>query len=172
MLTYSYLNDQIITIDNFLSDTKCDEFIDGINNNKATRNFTNSGNFVNHRYVDEKLSQSFYQTLIDRLDSPMICKLKINRANHLIMTGKYDKSQEFGLHTDTGAHYDRIAAEKSNYTLLIYLNDDYDGGTTSFFDDKFRHLLEIVPKKGMALLFDIGLWHQGNKVMNGLLNIG
>uniref|UniRef100_A0A6C0C8W6 Prolyl 4-hydroxylase alpha subunit domain-containing protein n=1 Tax=viral metagenome TaxID=1070528 RepID=A0A6C0C8W6_9ZZZZ len=167
MTTHSYLNDQIITIDNFISCAKCHEFIEKIDNEKIARNFTNSGNFTNRRYVDNDLSQWFYKLLVNALGAPLADKLKIKRANELIMTGKYDESQEFGLHTDTGAYYDRVLAEKSNYTLLIYLNDDYDGGTTAFFDDKFNPILDIVPKKGMALLFDIDLWHQGNKVVDG-----
>ena len=53
----------------------------------------------------------------------------------------------------------------------MYLNDDFDGGETSIYNNNFEPIIQIKPKKGMSLLFDIDLWHKGNMVTNGK-NIG
>ena len=50
---------------------------------------------------------------------------------------------------------------------MIYLNDDFTGGKTVFYDDCFQKTVEIEPKKGKALLFDIDLWHKGEEIHNG-----
>ena len=92
---------------------------------------------------------------------------EILRANNLIMTGKYKPNNKFGLHTDTGLFYDQFSKEKSKYTLLIYLNDDFEGGTTSFFTENFKPTVTIHPKIGRALLFDIDLWHKGDMLIKG-----
>jgi hypothetical protein len=50
---------------------------------------------------------------------------------------------------------------------LIYLNDNYDGGETSFYTENFVHVTDIQPKIGTALLFNLDQWHKGNTVLNG-----
>lgn len=155
---------KIWTISNFLSDEECTKYIDQINNPKEIIPFTNSGLFENNKYVDNKLAQTFYQRLmLHNIDTvtPLI------KANKLIMTGKYEPSDAFGLHTDTGLFYDRKKKLKSRYTLLIYLNDNFEGGSTQFYTDRFKPTFEIVPEKGKALLFDIDLWHQGKPLHSG-----
>jgi hypothetical protein len=56
-------------------------------------------------------------------------------------------------------------------TLLMYLNDDFDGGETSFRSYKSGEedpiIQSIVPKTGSVLLFDHTQEHQGNIVRNG-----
>jgi hypothetical protein len=45
---------------------------------------------------------------------------------------------------------------------MVYLNDDFEGGTTDFRDGDV-----IAPKRGMALLFEHRLIHQGAPVTRG-----
>ena len=47
--------------------------------------------------------------------------------------------------------------EMTRYTLLIYLNSNYEGGETN----------TIKPETGKALIFDIDLWHSELPVING-----
>jgi hypothetical protein len=84
------------------------------------------------------------------------------------MTGNYCPGQEFNMHTDTGLFYDRKAQEKSRWTLLIYLNDDFEGGHTLFYDDAWKQTHDIEPVAGTALLFDIDLWHKGDVLQSGV----
>jgi prolyl 4-hydroxylase len=89
------------------------------------------------------------------------------RPNSLVMTAKYVDGNNFNLHTDTGLYYNRKQQLKSNYTLLIYLNDEFEGGQTSFYTPEFKHYLDITPKRGSCAVFDINWWHKGNPVSNG-----
>jgi hypothetical protein len=43
---------------------------------------------------------------------------------------KYLPGQQFKMHRD--GSYERNENEKSFYTFLIYLNDDFEGGETEF----------------------------------------
>lgn len=67
---------------------------------------------------------------------------------------RYEKGQYFREHPDyfIGEHYDMncLASGNRTYTFMLYLNDDFTGGTTNF-----RHLnKEIQPKKYKAVV-----WH-------------
>lgn len=157
------LKDKIILIDNFLSESECCKYINEIYERKTVRNFTSVGKFKNEKYIDEILSIFFF----DKLKNFIQNKSLIIKPNNIIMTGKYSPNEHFGMHLDTGLYYDKIKKEKSKFTLLVYLNDNFDGGETCFYDNNLNFILSVKPKKSMALLFDIDLWHKGNEVING-----
>lgn len=77
---------------------------------------------------------------------------------------RYEPGQQFNWHRD-GA-FVRTDEEQSFLTLMFYLNDDCDGGTTDFMyvanDD-----LSVVPEMGMALVFSHPLYHRGAPVVSG-----
>lgn len=154
----------IYELDSFLTLNECNSFIYNINNNKVKTNFTDSGKFDNKKWVDKQLAEQFYGKLkrysINQGE-------RILRPNNLIMSGKYNVGDLFSLHTDTGLFYDLDAKEKSLWTLLIYLNDNFKGGETVFYDNYWKVDKIIKPKTGMAILFDIDLWHCGNQVVEG-----
>ena len=52
--------------------------------------------------------------------------------------------------------------EASYFTFMIYLNDDYEGGQTTF-----NHVT-IEPKQGTALIFQHDLEHEGKAVTQGI----
>ena len=84
-----------------------------------------------------------------------------------IMYTKIQADEFFGLHTDTGCQYDTRMNKYSKYTVLTYLNDDYEGGNTVFYNDNFKKTCEIKPKLNRTLIFDIDLYHQGCEVLKG-----
>jgi len=54
--------------------------------------------------------------------------------------------------------------------LHVYLDDDFDGGATSFRDDggfTVDGVLRITPVKGMVLVFHHPIWHRGDPVTAG-----
>lgn len=73
---------------------------------------------------------------------------------------RYERGQYFKWHYD-GA-YVRSPTERSILTLMVYLNDDFEGGSTDFYDFD-----DVTPEQGMALVFDHGLRHQGASVERG-----
>lgn len=152
----------IYRLSHFLSSDECEKYMDLIKNNKISRPFTDSGNFTNNKWIDAELSELFYQKL-----QKYEIQDNILRPNNLIMTGKYVVGNVFSLHTDTGLYYDAEKREKTQWTLLIYLNDNFRGGETVFYDDTWKVTDIIEPQMGMAILFDISLWHKANELLEG-----
>lgn len=82
-----------------------------------------------------------------------------------VMYSMIEPGQSFPIHTDTGAEYS--ADGESKFTVLIYLNEDFEGGNTQFYDRDFRMTCSIKPEAGKLLAFDIDLFHAGMPVENG-----
>jgi prolyl 4-hydroxylase len=74
---------------------------------------------------------------------------------------RYEPGQHFGLHQDQS--YSSDDGARSLLTLMVYLNDDFEGGETSFPEQGQL----IVPRAGSALLFQHMLLHAGNRVVRG-----
>lgn len=72
---------------------------------------------------------------------------------------RYQGGQQFSGHVD--AAYRRSTGEESRLTLMVYLNDDFDGGETTFLDGTVK------PQRGMALAFRHELFHEGRAVTRG-----
>jgi prolyl 4-hydroxylase len=159
----------ILLLDSFLSNDECDKYISEIDEKIIKRPFSDSAKSENDKYVDQELANLFYErfTSISReLDGDVI------GANKWIMTAKYKTGDEFGLHTDTGLCYDIENSIYSRYTVLIYLNDNFQGGETVFYDDNFKETRVIVPKKGSALIFPMNIFHKGARVIGTKYWIG
>ena len=75
---------------------------------------------------------------------------------------RYDSGQQFNLHTD-GA-YRRDNGELSLLTFMIYLNEEFEGGETTFYNVEKTI---IKPKTGMMLAFEHQLLHEGSIVTSG-----
>jgi len=74
---------------------------------------------------------------------------------------RYEYGQQFKRHVD-GA-FKRSDGEISFVTVLLYLNDDFNGGETQFFHP---HDV-IIPEQGTLFLFRHRQLHQGNQVTTG-----
>ena len=84
----------------------------------------------------------------------------------------YEHGQTFKIHYD--APYQRDKWHQSLLTLLIYLNDGYEGGETIFYQqrgiDKIfveTPVATITPKQGQILLFEHRQLHEGAPVISG-----
>jgi prolyl 4-hydroxylase len=78
---------------------------------------------------------------------------------------RYDPGQLFAKHVD--GQYERDdGSERSHITVQLYLNQDFEGGTTRFLDHDFRSPLhlDVVPETGACLIFEHELLHQGSAV--------
>jgi hypothetical protein len=77
---------------------------------------------------------------------------------------RYEVGHHFGLHTDQS--YPRDDA-RSLLTLLVYLDDDFEGGETEFPEQGRT----IVPRAGAALWFQHALLHAGKAVVRGVKHV-
>lgn len=78
---------------------------------------------------------------------------------------RYDPGQMFAQHWD--GCYRRPNGEQSQLTFMIYLNDDFTGGETRFYEDDGTPRLEVRPERGMALVFVHEQLHEGAAVTLG-----
>jgi predicted 2-oxoglutarate/Fe(II)-dependent dioxygenase YbiX len=78
---------------------------------------------------------------------------------------RYDPGERFAPHYD-GA-YRRNADEKSELSLMVYLNDGFEGGETRFYHEDHRLRLTVRPERGMALFFLHCQLHEGSPVRSG-----
>jgi prolyl 4-hydroxylase len=77
---------------------------------------------------------------------------------------RYEVGHRFGLHTDQSyLHGDA----RSLLTLLVYLDDDFEGGETEFPEQGRT----VVPRAGAALWFQHALLHAGKAVVRGVKHL-
>ena len=77
---------------------------------------------------------------------------------------KYHPGQRFDVHRD-GFNADRSGG-RSFMTVNIFLNSDFLGGETAFYDGQ-REVLRAVPAPGRGAIFDGQIYHAGLEVREG-----
>lgn len=163
---FEKINDYIFTIENFLSDETCDSLIrkmkEWISHREMHTFGTGKYKFYNDLQYKPLIANILYYHIKDFIPNPYIDiyggKWSFVRVNYTLPWAMYRKGEKFGFHKDTATFHED---GQDKMTGLICLNDDYEGGETSFTT------LYIKPKKGKLLLFDIDLEHMGNEVLEG-----
>ena len=117
-------------------------------------------NKANQYYVQEN-EWIFYKWLTDKLF------LK-GYENETVWSGQnvvriYNESDSYDWHGDQSR--ENIA----EFSYILYLNDDFEGGKTRFLNDK----LTVSPKKGTMLCFPVDHYHihKGTQVTSGTKKI-
>jgi predicted 2-oxoglutarate/Fe(II)-dependent dioxygenase YbiX len=72
---------------------------------------------------------------------------------------RYERGQQFRGHVD--APFVRANGEHSLLTFMVYLNDGFGGGETSFPNRIVK------PERGSALIFHHNIFHEGRPVLDG-----
>lgn len=162
----------ILTIRDVLSRAECTELIQRIESLQpevATIN-TVSGARVNRdvRNNDRVIfeDQSLADLLFERVRSTApseIHGMTLVGANEMFRCYRYKPGMRFAPHAD-GA-FVRNSDEQSFYSFLVYLNDGFEGGATTFITNPE---VAIQPETGMALLFQHPIIHEGSVVNSGV----
>lgn len=163
------ITDEIFVIDNFWTKEQCEAFIaksEAIGYEAATIITERGPRLVesvrnNNRvlYKDYELAENIWQDM--KPFAPVLLGKSIAIGlNELFRFYRYEPGQQFRKHIDQP--YIRNEKEASYYTFMIYLNDDYEGGATTF------HKININPSQGMALIFLHKLEHAGSEVTKGI----
>lgn len=163
-------NDNLFVIKKFLSDAVCDAMIEkaeteGFEEAKVDfgggeqRVFKGIRNNERILYKDEILAKAFWKKAALVLPE-MYEQSKAIGFNELFRFYKYTKGQRFKMHVD--GSFVRNEKERSQYTFLMYLNDDFEGGATLFYEGQL-----IQPSKGDSLVFKHELRHEGTEVKEG-----
>jgi predicted 2-oxoglutarate/Fe(II)-dependent dioxygenase YbiX len=78
---------------------------------------------------------------------------------------RYDSGQKFAPHYD--GYFRRGNGERSQLTFMVYLNADFRGGETRFYDENGQLHVTVHPEGGMALVFIHLKLHEGAPVAEG-----
>lgn len=79
---------------------------------------------------------------------------------------RYQPGQRFSQHRD--GSFERNASESSWLTFLVYLNDQSEGGQTTFDLAGEPDILTVLPEAGTALVFPHDRLHAGTTVTSGI----
>lgn len=163
------LKKDIYLIDNFWSFEASQDFIaksEKIGYEAATIQTERGARLVesvrnNNRviYKDVELANELWEILRPYAPGEVGNSIPIG-LNELFRFYRYEPGQQFRKHRDQS--YIRNNQEASYFTFMIYLNEDFKGGTTTFDD------ITITPKQGMALIFYHHLEHAGSAVTEGI----
>lgn len=121
-------------------------------------------------FDDAERAQALYDKLSVHLSPLFQKKWTPVGLNERLRLYRYDVGQLFDWHHD--GHFARPNGERSMFTFMVYLNDDFEGGDTSFSQVSYGvasigDMIRITPRKGMALLFHHPILHRGDAVTAG-----
>jgi hypothetical protein len=170
-------NKLLVIIRNVFSVEECNKLIN-ISENKGYNKAS--------LYVDKVGKEHFYNDLRDSLrviiDDKIFAKILEDRISHIIPNIynkkkyaeinermrflKYDQSGHFKRHIDGKFEKNNMT---SKITILIYINEGYNGGYTKFFsNEKDNEGIELVPETGMVCLMDQNIEHEVPELINGV----
>lgn len=167
-------------IDNFLPDDEIDYFLNAV----GFYNPTVKSDFRN----DSRQNDTYDLTDVAELDG--IAWNWVRQANQYYVSNNkflfynWEKDALFSDNTvwrgqnilrqynDTDSydwHADQSPANHAEFSYIIYLNDDFDGGETRFMNPR----VSVKPTKGSVLCFPVDHYHihKGVKVTNGTKKI-
>lgn len=121
-------------------------------------------------FKDENMSNRYFSRAKQFLfDSDL--DFEVSRFNELVRYYRYARGQRFKRHKD--GSYIANSIEKSRFSFLVYLNDNFGGGETIIWggekvlDDKSEAHV-ITPEVGMAFVFPHSFWHEGRRLEHGM----
>jgi predicted 2-oxoglutarate/Fe(II)-dependent dioxygenase YbiX len=168
-MKYTRITDSIFTVEDFLTRQECLENIvlsekvgyelAKVNTAGGSRVRTDIRNNNRAFYKSEELAQTLWEKAQPFVPSQLGNSHSIG-LNELFRFYRYQRGHQFKGHYDES--YIRTAEEASYFTFMVYLNDNFQGGDTTFRE------LRIRPRQGMALLFLHSLYHEGSEVTQGV----
>lgn len=162
----------IIQVHSAFNSDECDELIKRIESLEpkvATIN-TYSGAEVNRDvrnndrviFEDRALADRVLERIGDRAPRE-IHGASLVGANERFRCYRYQPGMKFAPHADGAFHRDDD--EQSFYSVLVYLNGDFEGGATTFITEPE---IAIQPETGKILLFQHPIIHEGSLVTSGV----
>jgi hypothetical protein len=165
---YEWISDDIFTVSAFFSPSECAGYI-GLGESRGfddapvetsmgptmMKDIRNNSRVM---FDDRCLAQLVWERAF-----PFVPRTIANHSavgvNERFRFYRYDPGQRFRWHRD--GYFERANRERSRLTLMVYLNDDFEGGETRFEECRIR------PVQGKALFFVHHLMHEGAAVLSG-----
>jgi hypothetical protein len=168
MPEYEWISDDIFTVSDFFDASECENYIQL----GESRGF---GDAPIETALGPTMMKDVRNNSRVMIDDPELAERVWDRASPYVPTTlaghralgvnerfrfyRYDPGQTFRWHRD--GYFKRPNHERSRLTLMVYLNDGFEGGET-----RFERAL-IKPVKGTALFFIHHLLHEGAEVKRG-----
>ena len=159
--------DFVYQIDNLLTPEECKEYIDMFKQTELIEDIDDKHRKYHRiQFYDQELADKLY-IKIKRYLSNKLKKIADGMNGHIRLS-KYDPKQFFGIHKD-GINFDKTNKRRMSYaTLNIFLNEDFEGGSTTFYTkDKKTVKFVCEPKMGSGAFFYSQQFHEGNKIISG-----
>jgi hypothetical protein len=162
------ITDEIFTVSDFFTPTECEDYIrlaesEGFSDapintalGQQLRPDVRNNSCVMIDDVD--LAEQLWNRATDYIPQTLDGWSAVG-VNERLRFYRYEIGQQFDWHYD-GA-FERLDGDRSRLTFMIYLNEDCEGGQTSF------EKTVIVPETGMALFFVHQVLHKGQPVTKG-----
>ena len=174
-MTKESLNgDSIFLIRDFATPLECDAFVaDSEKTGYEEATITTAAGFVMNKDVrdnsrlirdDPELAARLWQRANPFLPS-RIENWRVTGFNERFRYYRYGPGQQFAPHGD--GSFRRPNGEQSRLTFMVYLNDDFTGGETKFYQDSGVPRVSVRPERGMALVFIHRQLHEGAPVIQG-----
>jgi prolyl 4-hydroxylase len=151
-------------LENVLTDHECDEIINIAESVgfKIAAIYTDKSDEKTVVDVDKRRSYrcildsaEFADRLWKRIQNGIIKRLPIGlvakRLNERLRILKYKEGDMFVMHRD-GNYMTPDMSEISQYTVLVYLNDGYEGGYTTYYNSAGETGVPVIPKKGSVVI--------------------
>ena len=161
----------IITAHNVLNPEECQQLIARIDAGSPTMATINTRSGVRVKPGVRNNERVIF-------DDPVLANLLLDRArkhipleihgmtlcgaNERLRCYRYRPGMRFAPHSDDAFY--RNEFEQSWYSFLVYLNEGFQGGNTTFLVEPE---VSIRPETGMGLLFQHPLIHEGSEVTSG-----
>ena len=165
------LGHHIATIDTFLTPVQCQEFIQFAENQgfaPADVDIGTSRSHLSHirnntrvDWHNPELAEQWWTQKLTNQSLPVFEGKHACGLSPHFRFYKYEPGQKFNMHKDGRQ---QVEGHQTLFTLLVYLNDGYQGGQTLFRQDN----LAVSAETGKALIFEHHLWHQGVKLESGV----
>ena len=167
---FDFSHPLVWTVDGVLSDSACADLLRAHAEGPwlpATVN-ASDGRVVDAKIRNNHLAlvddPALADALLERLRAELptsLMGMTLSRLKSRMRCYRYEPGERFGPHGDQS--YPGEPGERSLLTLMVYLNEDFEGGETAFLElDQV-----IVPRRGMALLFQHMVLHEGREVRAG-----
>ena len=110
---------------------------------------------------DPEISGDLWRRLREQLPERM-GELRIVGLNERLRFYRYRSGQQFHPHMD---HWYRPNDRQVTlHSVIVYFNDNFEGGETQF-QEQIEQV--VVPKPGLAAIFQHKIRHEGRKVLRG-----
>ncbi len=156
-------------IENFLTPDKCDEIIKKFNNSLQSGSVLGPYKNVRKSLVRFIEIDDIHKKILDTINNIVLLKNFYVEKNENIQFTKYEVGDYFDWHTDTSYNFDDTFEKIKNrtYSIVIQLNDEYDGGDFLYEDTNTKEINVLKKQKGSIFLFNSSIKHKVDEITKG-----